>query len=69
MTKPGKTSTPGSPQLDNYRIYRPEAVKAHTFRRAGEPWLRSRNWLEGGIILLLSVLAALGGYAMFVAGS
>ncbi len=54
-------------RLDNYRLYRPEAVKAYSLRRAGEPW-SARLRFEGWIILGLTLLAALAGAALLAGG-
>lgn len=43
-------------RLDNHRIFRPEAVEAHTTRRAGEPW-DSRTRAEAAILAALTILA------------
>ncbi len=55
-------------RLDNYKLYRPEAVQAYAMRRAGEPW-SARLPFEGWIILGLTLLAALAGLALFAGRS
>ena len=42
--------------LNNYRIFRPQAVEAYSTRQAGEPWC-GRLPFESWIIALLSVMA------------
>jgi hypothetical protein len=64
MTEPAQP--PEKARLDNYKLYRPEAIKAHASRRAGEPWA-VRLPLEGWIIVGIGVLAALGCYTLFFA--
>jgi hypothetical protein len=65
--KPGANArTPGSRQ-DNYQIYRPEAVKAYSLRRAGEPW-DTRLRFEGSLIVGLTLLAIIASVALLVGG-
>jgi len=48
--------------LNNYRIFRPQAVEACTTRQAGDPWAkRSRfeGWLIAGLTLVAAAAAAI----------
>ena len=65
--KPGVN--PGSPasRQDNYQMYRPEAVKAYSLRRVGEPW-ETRLRFEGALIVGLTLLALIAGGALLFGG-
>jgi hypothetical protein len=48
-------------RLDNYKLYRPEAVRAYALRRAGEPWaarLPGEAWMVLGLTLLATLACA-----------
>jgi hypothetical protein len=54
--------------LNNYRIFRPQAVEASATRQVGEPWVarvRFENWIMAGLTLIAAAAALLifrGGY-------
>jgi hypothetical protein len=53
--------------LNNYRIFRPQAVEAYSTRQTGEPWcghLRFESW----IIACLSVMAMAAAAIIFLRG-
>jgi len=50
-------------RVDNYRVFRPEAVEAYSTRRAGEPW-NARLPFELRIAALLTVLLLAGIFAI-----
>jgi hypothetical protein len=54
-------------RLDNYKLFRREAVDAYTTRRAGDPW-ETRMHFEGGIIFALTLVAALAFALLFLGG-
>jgi hypothetical protein len=64
--KPGAKAKSSSHQ-DNYKIYRPEAVKAYSLRRVGEPW-EARLRFEGLLIVGLTLLAVIAGGALLFGG-
>jgi hypothetical protein len=48
--------------LNNYRIFRPQAVEACATRQAGDPWaarMRFESWLITGLTLIAAAAAAL----------
>jgi len=48
--------------LNNYRIFRPQAVEASATRQAGDPWaarMRFESWLIAGLTLIAVTAAAL----------
>jgi len=53
--------------LNNYRLFRPQAVEAYSTRHAGEPWT-ARTPFEGWIIGGLTVIAMAVGAAIFWGG-
>ena len=53
--------------LNNYRIFRPQAVEAYSTRHAGEPWA-GRTRFEGWIILGLTAIAAAAATTIFLGG-
>ena len=54
--------------LNNYRIFRPQAVEATATRQAGDPWaarLRFESWIIIGLTLIAAAAATIifrGGY-------
>lgn len=52
-------------RVDNYRLYRPEAVAAYSMRGAGEPWA-ARLPLEGWLIIGLTLLAVVAAVALYI---
>jgi len=53
--------------LNNYRIFRPQAVEACATRQAGDPWSK-RSRLEGWIIAALTLAAAAAAAVIFRGG-
>jgi hypothetical protein len=48
--------------LNNYRLFRPQAVEASTTRQAGDPWavrMRFESWIITGLTLIAAAAAAL----------
>jgi hypothetical protein len=48
--------------LNNYRIFRPQAIEAWATRQAGDPWaarMRFENWVITGLTLIAAAAAAL----------
>ena len=66
--KPPPTENGNGRHLDNYRIFRPQAVEATATRQAGDPWaahLRFESWIIIGLTLIAAAAAAIifrGGY-------
>jgi hypothetical protein len=57
-----QTGNNNGKHLNNYRIFRPQAVEACTTRQAGDPWAkRSRfeTWLIAGLTLVTGAAAAI----------
>ena len=48
--------------LNNYRIFRPQAVEASATRQAGDPWaarMRFESWIIFGLTLIAAAAAAI----------
>jgi hypothetical protein len=57
-----QTGNNNGKHLNNYRIFRPQAVEACATRQAGDPWAkRSRfeGWLIAGLTLVAATAAAI----------
>jgi hypothetical protein len=57
-----QTGNNNGKHLNNYRIFRPQAVEACATRQAGDPWAkRSRfeAWLIAGLTLVAAAAAAI----------
>ena len=63
------TPTPNNngKHLNNYRIFRPQAVEACATRQAGEPWAK-RSRFEGWLIAALTLAAASAAAIIFRGG-
>jgi len=53
--------------LNNYRIFRPQAVEACATRQAGDPWAK-RSRFEGWLIAGLTLVAAAAAVIIFLGG-
>jgi hypothetical protein len=62
------TTNGNGKHLNNYRIFRPQAVEAIATRQAGDPWaarVRFESWIIIGLTLIAAGAAAIifrGGY-------
>jgi apolipoprotein N-acyltransferase len=48
--------------LNNYRIFRPQAVEASATRQTGEPWaarIRLESWIIAGLTLIATAAAVI----------
>jgi len=61
------TTNGNGKHLNNYRIFRPQAVEASATRQAGDPWA-ARMPFEGWIIIGLTLIAAAAAAIIFRGG-
>jgi hypothetical protein len=61
------TTNGNGKHLNNYRIFRPQAVEASATRQAGDPWA-ARVCLETWLIAGLTVIAAAAAALIFRGG-
>jgi len=62
VPNPSQPGNNNGKHLNNYRIFRPQAVEACATRQAGEPWAkRSRfeGWMIAGLTLVAAAAAAI----------
>ena len=62
-----QTGSNNGKHLNNYRIFRPQAVEACATRQAGDPWSK-RSRMEGWIIAGLTLVAAAAAAIIFRGG-
>ena len=62
-----QTGNNNGKHLNNYRIFRPQAVEACATRQAGDPWAK-RSLFEGWLIAGLTLVAAAAAVIIFRGG-
>jgi hypothetical protein len=56
------TTNGNGKHMNNYRIFRPQAVEASATRQAGDPWaacMRFESWIIIGLTLIAAAAAAI----------